>query len=494
MHVMVTDIQSTVRVRFAPSPTGFPHVGNIRTALFNWLFARHSGGKFILRIEDTDTARRVEGAVEAIMDGLTWMGLDWDEGPIFQSDRLPLYRQEAERLVKNGYAYYCFCSPERLERVRQDQSRQHIPPRYDGHCRQLSADEVASRLAAGEPGVIRFKTPTEGDTSFHDLIRGEVTFSNAILNDYVLLKSDGYPTYHLANVVDDHYMNITHIMRADEWISSTPLHAMLYQSFAWQPPSFAHLPMILGPDKSKLSKRHGATTIIEYREKGYLPEAVVNFLALLGWSLDDKTELLSRAELVANFSLERVGKTAAVFDIPKLDWMNGTYIRALEPAEFAQRALRFLERDLPAEVKRPLDEHYVSNVARLVQERTRVLSELGELCGFFFAEELSYPASLLLVKGLDASTATAVLKQVVSAVNDLAAWQVAALEAGIRPLAEVPGLSTKLVFGLLRVAVTGKTATPPLFETMEVLGPERCLHRLRAAIAVLEPFTQEQTK
>jgi len=489
----MSDSQTTVRVRFAPSPTGFPHVGNIRTALFNWLFARHCGGHFILRIEDTDTARRVEGAVEAIMDGLTWMGLDWDEGPIFQSQRLDLYRRESEALVRDGFAYYCFCSPERLEQVRQEQSLRHVPPRYDGHCRNLSKDEVASRLAAGEPGVIRFKTPTEGETTFQDLIRGPVSFSNSTLNDYVLMKSDGYPTYHLANVVDDHYMDITHIMRADEWISSTPLHAMLYRSFGWQPPAFAHLPMILGPDKSKLSKRHGATTIIEYREKGYLPEAVVNFLSLLGWSLDDKTELLSRADLVANFTLERVGKTAAVFDIPKLDWMNGMYIRTLDSVEFARRALPFLERDLPATTPRPLDFEYVCQVTRLVQERTRLLSELGETCSFFFSEELSYPATQLIIKGLDATSARTVLERVISAIGDARLWQVAQLEDSIRPLGEESGMSTKLVFGVVRVAITGRSAAPPLFETMEVLGPERCLRRLRAALALLESLPQEQT-
>jgi len=489
---MVTDSQTTVRVRFAPSPTGFPHVGNIRTALFNWLFARHCGGRFILRIEDTDTARRVEGAVEAIVEGLRWMGLDWDEGPIFQSDRLDLYRREADALVRSGFAYYCFCSPERLEQERQEQSRQHVPPRYDGRCRALSSDEAQARLAAGEPGVVRFKTPTEGDTVFRDLIRGDVSFSNATLNDYVLLKSDGYPTYHLANVVDDHYMGISHVLRADEWISSTPLHAMLYQAFRWEAPAFAHLPMILGPDKSKLSKRHGATTIIEYREKGYLPEAVVNFLALLGWSLDDKTELFTRAELVANFTLERVGKTAAVFDIPKLDWMNGTYIRTLDSEEFAQRALPILERDLPAEVARPLDQDYVRKVTPLVQERTRVLSELGDLCSFFFIDELSYPPSLLVIKGLDAASARAVLGRVLSVMEAAPRWDVQHLEDLIRPLGEEPGGSTKTLFGVVRVAVTGRTAAPPLFQTMEVLGAERCLRRLRAAMKLLESPSQEQ--
>jgi len=352
---------------------------------------------------------------------------------------------------------------------------------------------AGTRRGAGEPGVARSKPPTEGDPVFQDVIRGEVRFSNSILNDYVLLKSDGYPTYHLANVVDDHYMGITHVLRADEWISSTPLHTMLYRAFEWQPPAFAHLPMILGPDKSKLSKRHGATTIIEYREKGYLPEAVVNFLALLGWSLDDKTELFTRTELVSCFTLERVGKTAAVFDIPKLDWMNGIYIRTLEAEEFARRALPFLERDLPVDVVRPLDLDYVRKVVPLVQERTRLLSELGELCSFFFSDDLSYAPSLLAIKGLDAGAARSILGRILSILEKSPSWEAGHLEELIRPLGEEPGLSTKLVFGIVRVAVTGRTAAPPLFQTMEVLGADRCLSRLRTAISLLESASQEQT-
>jgi len=476
---------SSVRVRFAPSPTGYPHVGNIRTALFNWLFARHSGGSFILRIEDTDAARRVEGAVEAIMDSMKWLGMDWDEGPIFQSDRLDLYQSEARRLVSTGDAFYCFCTPERLEAVRAEQSRQHLPPRYDGHCRDLPADEVQSRLDSGEPAVVRFKMPRSGETTVHDLIRGDVTFSNENLNDYVLLKSDGYPTYHLANVVDDHDMRISHVMRADEWISSTPLHVLLYEALGWEPAQFAHLPMILGPDKSKLSKRHGATMVTEYRDKGYLPEAMVNFLALLGWSLDDKTDLLSREELIANFSLERVGKTGAVFNMPKLDWMNGMYIRGLTREEFAERALPYLENGLNPEVSRPLNKDYVANVGILVQERVKLLSELPELCGFFFEEALDYPSSMLLVKGLDEADARRALQATLDVARSVDQWATASLEEAIRPLAEKLELSNKHLFGAIRVAISGRNATPPLFETMEVLGRDRCARRLEHALELL---------
>ncbi len=440
----------------------------------------------MLRIEDTDTARRVDGAVESIVDGLSWLGLDWDEGPVFQSERLQLYRDGAATLVRSGKAYYCFCSPERLQAVREEQARNHLPPRYDGHCRDLTEAEVNRRLAAGETAVVRFKTPLSGETGFTDLIRGEVVFSNMNLNDYVLMKSDGYPTYHLANVVDDHDMGITHVMRADEWISSTPLHVMLYDSFGWKPPQFAHLPMILGPDKAKLSKRHGATTISEYRDRGYLPEAMVNFLALLGWSLDDKTDLMSREELVANFSLERIGKTGAVFNKPKLDWMNGVYMRALSPGEFARRALPYLERDLPATVGRPLNIEYVANVARLVQERAKTLDELGDLCEFFFQNELSYPVEDPLVKGMEAAQTREVLTRVSLAVPMEQDWNASSLEEVIRPLSDDLAVSTKQLFGTLRVALTGRTAAPPLFETMEVLGRERCMSRLAYAVQIVE--------
>jgi len=490
---MTSDSQDQIRVRFAPSPTGYPHVGNIRTALFNWLFARHHGGTFILRIEDTDTARRVEGAVESIMDGLKWLGLDWDEGPVFQSDRLALYHDAADTLVRKGMAYHCFCSSERLEQVRAEQSLQKLPPRYDGHCRMLTHDEVARRLAANEPSVVRFKTPLQGDTVVADLIRGDVTFSNATLNDYVLLKSDGYPTYHLANVVDDHDMRITHIMRADEWISSTPLHVMLYESFGWTPPAFAHLPMILGPDKAKLSKRHGATTVTEYRDEGYLPEALFNFLALLGWALDDKTELFSRDELVAAFSLDRVGKTAAVFNKQKLDWLNGVYIRALTSEDFAHRALPYLERDLPASVGRPLDVGYVSRVAALVQERTKVLSELATLCEFFFVDTLTYPPSELVGKGMDAAKTHAAMRTVLKDLETTESWNATTLESVVRPDCDLTGLTPKQLFGVLRVALTGRTAAPPLFDTMEVLGKTRCVKRLADAIALLDSDQTDAT-
>ncbi len=483
-----------VRVRYAPSPTGYPHVGNIRTALFNWLFARHHKGSFIVRIEDTDAARKVEGAVEVILNGLRWLGMDWDEGPevggnygpYFQSERLKIYQAAAKRLVEQGDSYYCYCTPQRLEEMRAEQIRLKQPPGYDRHCRELSATGSVLKLISGSKRVVRFMTPLEKQTSFTDLIRGEVTFENANIDDFVLLKSDGYPTYHLASVVDDHLMQISHILRAEEWLSSTPRHLMLYKALGFKPPQFAHLPMLLGSDRSKLSKRHGAVSITDYQEQGYLPEAMVNFLALLGWSLDDKTEIMSRKELIDNFSLKRVSQTAAIFNRDKLDWMNGVYIRSLSPEDFTQQALPFLEKDLPAEVKRPLSADYVKGITPLIQERVRKLDEVSELTDFFFIDELDYQAELLIVKKMNRESAFKALRTSQAKLKKLPAFDEESLEAILRPLAEELGLKTGQLFGTLRVAVTGRTIAPPLFQTMAALGKERCLKRIKKAMKTLQ--------
>jgi len=473
-------MEAPVRVRFAPSPTGYPHLGNIRTALFNWLFARHSGGTFILRIEDTDQARKVEGAVEVILNSLQWMGMDWDEGPFYQSQRLDMYREYGDKLVSEGKAYYCYCSSERLDAMRQEQIRLKQPPGYDRHCRDLCHRKTAAGDSAVAP-VIRFKSPLEGRTVITDLIRGEVVFENSTLDDFVLLKSDGYPTYHLANIVDDHQMQISHVMRAEEWLSSTPRHVLLYAAFGWQPPLFAHLPMILGPDKSKLSKRHGATSIDEYRDKGYLPEAMINFLSLLGWSLDDKTEIMTCQEIVKNFTIERVSKTAAVFNLAKLEWMNGVYIRNLSPQEFSNRSMPFVKGVITDTV---IDAGYLQQISPLVQERARVLSEVPDLVEFFFSDKLEYDSALLCGK-LERAQAVEVLNRTIRALENIREWRAGDMEAEVRPLAEALELKAGPFFGVLRVAVTGRTASPPLFETMEVLGRDRCMARLKAALQKL---------
>ena len=485
-----------IRVRYAPSPTGIPHVGNIRTALFNWFFARHAGGMFIVRIEDTDTARTVPGALEAILESLRWLGLDWDEGPevggnfgpYFQSQRLEQYNRLAAELVSNDFAYYCHCTPERLEKLRAEQAARKEPPGYDRHCRNLE-------LGPAPGAVIRFKIPLESQTTFHDLIRGEITFDNALLDDFVLLKSDGYPTYHLANVIDDHQMLISHVMRGEEWLSSTPRHLMLYRAFEWTPPKFAHLPIILGTDRSKLSKRHGAVSLLDYGTQGYLPEAMTNFLALLGWSLDDKTELFSKEELAQYFTIERVSQTAAIFNKDKLDWMNGVYIRALSLDEFAARTLPFLEKNLPADVKRPLDIGYAKKVLALIQERAKTLAEAAskELSWFFFIDELDFPPQLLIDKKLDRDKTINILASVAEKLATLDCFTAAILENTLRPMAAEMELTAGQLFGTLRTAVSGLTATPPLFQMMEVLGQNRCLTRIREAAAKLKELAQQAT-
>src|SRR5213593_3737060 len=392
----------TVRTRYAPSPTGEPHLGNMRTALFSWLLARHYGGQFFLRIEDTDQARYVESGIEAQMEALRWLGLTWDEGPdvggpyapYTQSERLETYREHAERLVAGEHAYLCYCSPQRLEEVRKAQQARKEPPRYDRRCRNLSPEERRAAEAQGARPVVRFKTPLDGETVTHDVLRGSVTFQNDTLDDFVLLKSDGYPTYHLAAQVDDHLMQTTHVLRGEEWLPSAPRHFLIYRAFGWEPPAFAHLSRILGPDRAKLSKRHGAHAALEYREQGYLPDAVVNFLALLGWSLDDHTEIIDRATLIRHFDLDRVLPNPAVFNVEKLDWLNGVYIRSLSLPEFVQRLHNYLLKYTTVQAEPTL----LERVAPLIQERIKKLGEVPDLIDFFLKDDLDYEINTLLGK------------------------------------------------------------------------------------------------
>lgn len=476
-----------VRTRFAPSPTGEPHIGNAHSALFGWLFARHNHGVFILRIEDTDVERKVEGSVEKILEGLRYLGMDWDEGPevggnygpYFQSDRLDLYHKYARELVESGHAYHCYCTEERLEAMRAEQTSRKLPPGYDRRCRNLTPEQGETEERKGIKPVVRFKVPLYGQTRFHDEIWGNISFENSTIDDLILLKTDGFPTYHLANVVDDHFMEVTHVLRAEEWLSSTPRHILIYNALGWTPPLFAHLPMLIGPDRSKLGKRHGATSVLEYREQGYLPEAMVNFLALLGWSLDDKTEIMTREELIRYFTLERVSKTAAVFNHEKLKWMNGVYIRKLTPEDFAQRCLPFLKKAFP-DIALPND--YVRRVLPLVQERAKILFEVPGLTRYFFTDKLDYDANLLIGKGMTAETTRQALLVAKERLEKLPAFDEQSLEALLRPLTEELGIKAGQLFGALRTAVSGETATPPLFQMMAVLGRERCLERIGDAI------------
>ena len=486
-------MEDKLRVRYAPSPTGEPHVGNLRTALFNWLFARRYGGTFIVRVEDTDKERYVEGTQEAVLDSLRWLGLEWDEGPevggpygsYLQSERLEVYRRAAQTLVDGGHAYHCYCSRERLEEMRREQQQNSLTMRYDGHCRRLSSQDLQEYEARSIVPVVRFKMPLTGEISVDDLIRGRVTWQNELLDDFILLKSDGYPTYHLANVVDDHLMEISHVLRAEEWLPSTPRHLQLYQALGYDPPHFAHLPMILGPDRAKLSKRHGATSITEYREQGFLPEALVNFMVLLGWSLDDKTDIMSRDMLVENFSIERIGKAGAIFDKEKLLWMNGVYIRELSVDELGERMLPFLERHYHREMG-DIEKGTLPRIVPLVRERLKTLSEAPGHTAYFFEEEVVYEPGLLIQKGMDEGATLRALRRALEVLGGLSPFDARSLEEALRSAGTELGLSGRQFFGALRVATTGRTAAPPLFETMEVLGKGRCLERIEGAVKRLE--------
>ncbi len=483
-----------VRVRFAPSPTGTPHIGNMRTALFDWLFARHSGGSFILRIEDTDQAREVEGAVDKIYESLRWLGLDWDEGPdvggdygpYMQSQRLHLYQDAAKRLVEQGDAYYCYCSSERLAQMRAEQQKRKEPPRYDRTCRELMPQQRAEMETKGITPVVRFKIPFDGKTSFDDVVYGKVEFENALLDDSVILKSDGFPTYHLASVVDDTAMRISHVIRGDDWLSSTPKHVLLYNALKYDPPQYAHMPLTFGKDRAKLSKRHGNTALLDYRDMGYLPEAMVNFLVLLGWSLDDKTEIFNKDDLIKLFSLDGISKTGAIFNIDKLNWFNGYYIRQLTVDQLIDRILPYLERELPRELSRPIDREYLGRIVPLVHERIKLLTEITELISFFFIEEVEHNAADLVGKKMTAELALNALQVSYNRLGSLDDFDHDSLEGLLRPLAEELGLKTGQLFGTLRVATTGRTVAPPLFETMAVLGKEKCIKRIGMAIDVLQ--------
>lgn len=480
---------SEVRVRFAPSPTGAPHIGSLRTALFVWLWARHTGGKFILRVEDTDQKREVENGLELIMDSLRFLGLDWDEGPdiggaygpYIQSQRLAIYAENIQRLLASGHAYYCYCTPERLEQMRQEQQARGAATRYDRQCRFLSPAERAAHARAGDAPVVRLAVPLDGKTTLHDFIHGDLTIANKDVDDQVLIKSDGFPTYHFAVVVDDHLMKISHVMRADEWIPSFSKHVLLYQAFGWDIPLHGHVPDVLGPDKKKLSKRHGATSVIQFRDDGYLPEALVNFLALIGWSYDDKTELFTRQQLVEYFTLDKIGHAPAIFDHTKLDWMNGSYIRALPDDELATRLLPFIER---AHLK--ADAAMVRGLVPLVKERLKKLSDIVTLADYLFVDELEYAPPLLIGKG-DAASALAALRAAQATLEKYPSFaDEEKIEAELRADAEKLGQKNAPFFGALRVAVTGKTVSLPLMGSMRLLGADKTRRRIARAVAVLE--------
>jgi glutamyl-tRNA synthetase len=489
----------SVRVRFAPSPTGYPHIGNIRTVVFNWLFARQNQGQFILRIEDTDRSRYVEDAFRVIADSLNWLGLDWDEGPgaggdvgpYIQSKRLDIYREKAEELIQEGKAYRCNCSPERLKRVREAMREQGKNPMYDGHCR----DKPADAISPDEPHVIRLKVPYEGSTTFEDLLRGDITVENKLIDDQVLLKSDGYPTYHLAVVIDDHMMGITHVMRGDDWIPSTPKRILLYQAFGWEPPTYVHVPLVMGPDGKKLSKRHGATSIDEFRRQGYLPEALFNFLALTGWSPGEgeEREIYSREELIEIFDIHHINLSSAVFSYDKLNWMNGAYIRAMSEEELLQHLIPFwadaglIPTPVPTELLPTL-----RILVPLVQERLKTLRDVVQWTDFVFQEIETPQAEKLINRKMTAEQSLELVRDVQKIMATLVQFNAESMEQPLRDLAEEKGIKAGPIFGLLRNAVTGKKVSPPLFGSIEAVGREKTLRRLENAEDALVDYIAEQ--
>ncbi len=499
----MAEITGPVRVRFAPSPTGYLHIGGVRTALFNWLFARHYGGQFILRLEDTDEKRFVQGAADDIMASLRWVGIDWDEGPdiggphapYVQSQRkdLGIYQRHAEQLVASGHAYKCFVNAEEEEAMRAAWAAKGERPerfRFRGPERDWTPEQVAEAEASGRPYTIRLKVPLDGASSFSDLIRGgdRITINHADLYDLVLLKTSGMPTYHLAHLVDDHLMGVTHVIRGEEWVPSAPYHILLYQAFGWELPVFAHVPNIMRQDgKGKLSKRKDDVSTNRFWERGYLPEAMFNYLALQGWSYDDKTEIMSRDEIVERFTIDRVLASPARWNPDKLKDMNGIYIRSLSAADVAERIMPYLVRaGMISDPARPEDLSYVLHLVPLIHERLEELQQAPELLAFFFQELPAYDPKLLIQKQMDAPRTLDMLRAVHATFNTIETWTTASLETELRSLVERFSVKPGQLFGAIRVAVSGRTVAPPLFETLAVLGRERCMARVADAAAALE--------
>ncbi|MCX5726533.1 MAG: glutamate--tRNA ligase [Candidatus Saganbacteria bacterium] len=483
-----------IRVRFAPSPTGYLHVGGARTALFNWLFAKNKGAKFILRIEDTDRMRSTIEANKAIIEGLEWLGLEWDEGPgvggeygpYYQTERLPIYREAAEKLLAEGKAYYCFCTAEELEENRKLAAERKEAPKYDGRCRKLSEAEIEGQKVKQKDRVIRFKLPAVGETVVSDLIRGEVRFENDLLDDFVIIKSDGFPTYNFAAVVDDNLMKITHVIRGDDHLSNTPRQILLYEAFGFPLPKFAHLPMILGSDKARLSKRHGAVSVVAYSEMGYLPEAMVNYLARLGWSHGDQ-EVFTREELTEKFSLDKVGKTSAVFDIEKLNWLNGQYIRKALPERILDLAMPYLEKTydtLPAMAKNKDGLDHLLKVIKCLQDRLIIIPDIVHLSQYFFTEEIEYEKKAAEKYFADPKVPS-ILTKLKERLQKIEPFTKKNIEKVFKGLAEEEGVKLGAIIHPTRVALTGRAESPGMYEVIEILGKDRVIKRLDKAIHFL---------
>lgn len=486
------------RVRFAPSPTGRLHLGGARTAMYDYLLARQTGGQFILRLEDTDRKRFVPGAEEELKQGLRWLGIEWDEGidvggpfgPYRQSERRDLYQAYAHQLIEQGHAFYCFCTPEELERNRQEQMQRKESLRYPGTCRNLDPAEAARRVANGERHVIRFKMPLEGSITMHDKLRGDITVENRNLDDSIIVKSDGLALYHLAAMVDDHEMQITHVIRGSEWLSTFPLHVHIYRAFGWEEPEWVHLSVFLKPSgKGKMSKRESADLmkdghsifISDLEALGYLPEGVVNWIALMGWSYDDHTEVFTLPELVEKFSLERLNPAPAAINFSKLDHFNGVHIRLLAPEDLARRVKPFIEQAGYA-----VEDSKLLQIIPLIQERMTGLDEAPQVAGFFFEEEIHPDPAELVGKKMTAAESAAAVRRVCELLGSLPEITPETAEEPLRALAEELGIKPGQLFGILRVAVTGRAVSPPLLESMAIIGKEKVLERIQNAVAILE--------
>lgn len=484
------NLKSKVRVRFAPSPTGYLHVGGARTAIYNYFFARAMGGTFYLRIEDTDRKRYNEAALKDLLRDLKWLGLQWDEGPgcegdcgpYFQSERLDIYHREVKKLLDSGDAYYCFCSEERLQQVRAEQEKSHIPVTgYDRHCRNISREEAEARIAAGEKAVIRFKVPESGVTEFDDIIRGHISYQNELLDDLVLIKRDGYPTYHFASVVDDHLMKTSHVLRGDEWISSTPKHELLYKAFGWKPPIWCHLPVILDKNGGKLSKRKGAASVGDFRDLGYLPETLINYLALLGWNPGDDREVMTVKEMTDCFTLERINPKSASFDEKKLQWMNGQHIHMCDNSflkNIMKDGLQKLGIDISNEPTQRLDE-----IIELLKPRAHFVQDLANMAVYFFKAPTEYDEKGKS-KHFGAGSreiATAVYK----ALENIDDFTTPNIEAAFVKLTEERNCKLGELVGAVRLAVSGVTAGPGLWELFEVVGKQETLRRINTALPLM---------
>lgn len=492
------------RVRFAPSPTGRFHIGSARTALYNYLLAKQTNGSFILRIEDTDFKRYDPTAESEIKESLKWLGLDYDEGPdiggdfgpYHQSERKQIYQDLVHELVGRGHAYFCFCTPQRLAQVREMQQKSRRTPRYDGLCRALDPGEASARVSAQESHVIRFKTPREGTTTAVDVLREPITVENSTVDDYILLKSDGMPVYHLAAMVDDHLMRITHVFRGSEWLPTFPLHVLIYEAFGWDQPIWVHLSLFLNPTgKGKLSKRHaidpkhGAKSVyvLDLREMGYLPEAVNNWITLMGWAYDDHTEIFTMQELIDKFSLEKLSPSPAAVNYSKLDHFDGIHIRALSEDALFDRIHPFF-----IHAGYTVDDDLLRKIGPIIQERIRTLEEAIEIAGFFFEREVDPNPDELIGKNMSVKETSSALKSAFALLQDLPSMESTDLEADLRNLAENLGLKAGQLFGILRIAVTGQRVSPPLFESMEIIGKDIVLERISSALENLSQAGAEK--